>query len=72
MVTLLKIGQTYNSSMHKTYLIDSKSDVASLPDNQSVMISERCAPGSVAYTPDLKVIFILGNDNQWHDASEEV
>ena len=64
MITLLKVGATYNSPDHKTFLIDSSADVASLPSTAD------CAPGSMAYTPDLKTIYIFGNDGAWHSASE--
>lgn len=72
MVTLLKIGGMYINPDRKEFLIDSEADIAGLPTATSdgSSINGRCAPGSVAYTPDLKTIYLLGNDNTWHDASD--
>lgn len=72
MVTLLKIGGMYINPDRKEFLIDSASDIAGLPTatTNGTAINGICAPGSVAYTPDLKIIYLLGNDNVWHDASE--
>lgn len=73
MVTLLKIGNGYVNPDRKEYLIDSIADIAGLPTatKEGTIINGKCAPGSVAYTPDLKIIYMLGNDGQWHDANGE-
>ena len=73
MVTLLKIGESYQIPNRKTFLIDNDIDVLSLPTmtRDGVGIVGRCAQGSIAYSPDLKIIYILGNDGVWHNASEE-
>ena len=47
------------------FLIDSGDDVASLP---STIGTDPCAPGSIAYTPDLMEVYILGNDGHWYNA----
>lgn len=63
MITVVKVGSGYVQTGRKEFLIDSASDAQNLPTNQG---AEYCAPGSIAYTPDLKSIYILGNDNTWH------
>lgn len=65
MVNIIKVGSGYVSSKHKTFLIDSEDDVARLPRTTG---ADPCAPGSIAYTPDLTVVYILGNDGYWHNA----
>lgn len=73
MITLLKIGNGYVNPDRKEYLISSSSDVAGLPTSQAAgsAINGRCAPGSIAYTPDLQTIYILGNDDVWHQAETD-
>jgi hypothetical protein len=68
MVTTIKIGSGYVHSKHKEFLIDSTSDVAQLP---GVTGPDACAPGSMAYTPDLNALYILGSDGIWHRAIDE-
>lgn len=70
MVTLLKIGNGYVNPDRKEFLINGSSDVSGLPNSKAAgsSINGKCAPGSIAYTPDLKLIYILGNDDQWHKA----
>ena len=74
MISLMRIGNAYFSPDRKEFLIDSADDVQNLPNSKKdgAGINGKCAPGSVAYTPDLKIIYMLGNDDAWHDASEEV
>ena len=63
------ISQEADGTMRRKaeYLIDSESDLSSIPD---------VAPGSVAYTPDLSYMAMYDGDN-WHqiggssDSSEE-
>lgn len=70
MISLLKSGKLYVNPNRKEYLIDSEKDIASLPTplGEGDGIIGICAPGSIAYTPDLTLICILGNDNVWHKA----
>ena len=66
MITLLKIRNNYASPLHKEFLIDSEDDVANLPDS---ILEENednvCAVGSVAYTADLSLMYMLSNNNEW-------
>ena len=70
-ISLLKIGNAYVDPDRKEFLIDTADDVDGLPTKTKTgrAINGRCSPGSIAYTPDLTVYFILGNDDEWHDAS---
>ena len=74
MVTLLKIGGVYINPDRKEFLINNENDIATLPTAHSEGSGTTgiCAPGSVAYTPDLTLIYILGNDDEWHLATEEI
>ena len=47
----------YSSSDIRTIQMDSEADIANLPVD--------CDPGSRAYTPDLSVCCIMGNDGNW-------
>lgn len=70
MINLLRIGNAYFSPDRKEFLIDGESDVANLPTSttrgSTAQASACCAPGSIAYTPDMALIYMLGNDNEWH------
>lgn len=65
MISTIKVGSGYVSSKHKSFLIDSGDDVAALPSTTG---TDPCAPGSIAYTPDLAEVYILGNDGHWYNA----
>lgn len=65
MISTIRIGSGYVSSKHKEFLIDSGDDVARLPSTTG---ADPCAPGSIAYTPDLMEVYILGNDGYWYNA----
>lgn len=63
MITLVKTGAKdgyEHGSSHKEYLISGESDKANLPT--------ACAPGSIAYTADLKTVYILSNEKVWISA----
>lgn len=66
MITLIKVGNGYVQSKHMEFLIDSSDDVENLPTASGL---NACTPGSVAYTPDLSTVYILGNDGEWHVVS---
>lgn len=70
MINVLKIGNGYVSPNRKEFVIDSVADVAGLPtkDKKGVGVGGYCDPGSIAYTPDFENIFMLGNDNVWHES----
>ena len=72
MISLLKIGISYYNPNRKEYLIDGADDVAGLPTSnaQGSAINGTCAPGSLAYTPDLQLVYMLGNDDQWYEVAE--
>ena len=61
MITLIQIDDRYIIPDKKTFLIDSESDITEL--NQK---AEECAPGSIAYTADMSVVYQLGNDHKWY------
>ena len=56
--TIVKRGEGYESSMNVSIIMESSSDVASLPTD--------VAPGSIAYTADLGTMAIFGLDGSWH------
>lgn len=68
-ITLLKIGNSYFSPDRKEFLIDDVDDVDGLPTStkDGTDINGRCSPGSIAYTADLALRFMLGNDDEWHE-----
>lgn len=72
MISVVTIGAEYVAPDRKEFIIDSTSDVANLPtitkSGNLPGASSPCAPGSVAYTPDLVNIYVLGNDDAWHKA----
>lgn len=80
-VTLLKIGNSYVNPDRKDFLLETGTDeeileqISGLPTTTSegTLPGMRgvCSPGSVAYTPDLKVIYMLGSDDEWHNVNEE-
>ena len=73
MISLQKIGMSYYNPDRKEYLIDSGADIAGLPTSKSAgsAIKGTCAPGSIAYTPDLSKAWMLGNDDVWHTIIED-
>ena len=68
MISVLKIGTGYYDPDIKEFLIDSASDVNNLPTSNKAGtdIPGVCAPGSVAYTANMKLMYMLGNDDTWH------
>lgn len=54
-----KIGEGYNHSNHRDYLIKDASELAQIDD---------CAPGSTAVTYDLSQVFVLDEDGNWQEA----
>ena len=72
MISLLKIGMAYYSPNRKEYLIDDADDIENLPTSKTKGASEAvpgtCSAGSIAYTPDLRLVYILGNDDVWYKA----
>lgn len=68
MITLQRIGTGYYNPNRKEFLIDSASDISGLPTSkkEGTNINGTCAPGSMAYTPDLASAWMLGNDDVWH------
>jgi len=71
MITLLKIGAGYVNPLRKEYLIDSASDVANLPTSSTdgTGVSGRCAAGSIAYDAGVTFVYMLGNDDVWHEVT---
>lgn len=66
MITPLKIGSSYVNPLYKEFLIDGSADVANLPTSiRTNEDDEVCSPGSIAYTNDLKSVYMMGNDNVW-------
>lgn len=61
MITLIQIGDRYVIPDKKTFLIDSEADIVELETE-----AEDSAPGSIAYTADMSIIYQLGNDHAWH------
>ena len=68
MITLLRIGMSYCSPNRKEFLISSDADVANLPTSKKPGngITGVCAYGSLAYTPDMAKMYMLGNDDTWY------
>jgi hypothetical protein len=60
-ISIVKINDKPNSADLMEYIMDSVSDVYSLPTD--------CADGSIAYTANLKYIYILKN-GAWTQAGE--
>lgn len=56
---ILKKGDGYQVSNMCTIMIEGSSDVANLPDN--------VAPGSIAYTADMSLMYMFGLDGTWHE-----
>jgi len=73
MVTLIEIDGGYVLPDRKRYLLSSPDDVDGLPTSSTdgISISGRCSPGSIAYTPDLVNVYMLGNDDIWHEIQWE-
>lgn len=72
MITLLKIRNSYANPLHKEYLIDSENDVADLPDSVLEENEDNvCAVGSMAYTADLSLMYMLDNHNVWTEIKGE-
>ena len=69
MITLQGISESYLIPNRKEFLLDSIDDVASLPTskNEGVGVRGVAAPGSFAYTADGAHLFMLGNDDVWHE-----
>lgn len=69
MAMIIRANDKSNSTALMEFLIESTSEVASLPTNSSDGADglRRCYPGSVAYTPDLEHIYLLGQDDVWHE-----
>lgn len=67
-VTLIAIDGRYHIPDRKRFLISSSDDVNNLPTSttEGTGINGKCSPGSMAHTPDMLNIFILGNDDVWH------
>lgn len=67
MVVLIRSNDEPNSMSLNEYLVESEDDVAMLPTSSQKNAGETtCYPGSVAYTPDLEHIWVLGIDDTWH------
>ncbi len=60
-------GQPVSTRIYN-YLIESSSDVSDLPTSTTLGANgeETCSPGSMAYSADLSLIYILGPDDEWH------
>lgn len=73
MISLQRIGTGYYNPNRKEYLIDSAADIYGLPTSKAegTAIKGTCAPGSLAYTPDLAYAWMLGNDDVWHAIATE-
>lgn len=57
-ITLIKNGDSYDSSAHKQFQISSQEELAALPG---------CAVGSIAYLNDLNKIWMLDADGNWNE-----
>ena len=71
MPRLIRRNDRPDSDILSEYVLRNTSDVASLPtsttpgwDGEKEL--EPCYAGSVAYTPDLANIYVLGPDDEWH------
>lgn len=60
-VIAVRDGQGYVISRHREYQLASESDVADLPK------LDQCAVGSLAWLQDQSKIWMLGEDNEWHN-----
>ena len=69
MVSLVRFGDEPNSVNLSEYVIDSVNDVNLLPTakHAGARGEKTCYPGSQAYTSNLAHIYILGNDDMWHE-----
>lgn len=69
MIKLQAIGESYIIPNKKEFLLDSAEDVASLPTStkEGNGVSGIAAPGSFAYTADGAHVYMLGNDDVWHE-----
>ena len=56
---VIKKGDGYERSGVCTIMIESASDIQNLPGD--------IAPGSVAYTADMSLMYMFGLDGQWHE-----
>lgn len=68
MVYMIRRNDKPDSDILSEYLIMNAEEVASLPTSKKEGQNGlgMCYPGSVAYTPDLAKIYVLGPDDKWH------
>ena len=71
MAYMIRRNDKPDSDILSEYLLRSTADVASLPTStepgwDGTKRLDPCYPGSVAYTPDLANIYVLGPDDKWH------
>lgn len=69
MALIVRTNDKSNSTSLTEFLIQSVAEVASLPTDLAEGAGglQRVYPGSVAYTPDLEHIYMLGQDSVWHE-----
>lgn len=73
MALLIRENDKLNSTATSEFLVESAADVLSLPTSTTEGANglRKCYFGSVAYTPDLLHIYMLGQDDVWHELLEE-
>lgn len=69
MIQVVRLNDDPCSTNINEYLIDSVGDVASLPTSKRKGSNgmPTCFASSLAYVPDLSHIWMLGNDDVWHE-----
>ena len=63
---IVKAGNK-QASRYREFIINSESDVSTLPTSTPNSDGEVAAPGSVAYTKDLSHAYMLGPDDVWRE-----
>ena len=78
MFSITKVDDKNNSYKYKEFLLDTVDDVAKLPTSKKMgtqevtkesdtIINDICGIGSQAFVIENSSVYILGNDDTWHE-----